>query len=98
MNIANRELVPDQVVQANTAGNDIAPKNRWRPVPDPELSTEIIICLLLEKCNLPFVGLLIIEEPVSFDSLTGNAPNRVHLESWIARRLTALMTEKVMTR
>jgi hypothetical protein len=97
-NIANRELVPDQVGQPNTAGNDIAPKNRWRPVGDPELRAEIIICLFLKKCNLPFVGLLIIEEPVSFDSLTGNAPNRGHLQIWITRRLTAVMAEKVMNR
>jgi hypothetical protein len=96
-NITNRELAPDQIVQPNTAGNDIAPKNRWRPVPDPELSAEMIICLLLKKGNLPFVRHLIIEKSVPFDSLTGNAPNRGHLESWITRRLIALMAEKVMT-
>jgi hypothetical protein len=96
--ITNRELVPDQVVQPNTASDDVAPKNRWRPVPDPELSAETIVCLLLKKCNLAFIGLLIIEEPVPLDSLTSNAPNRGHLESWIARGLIPLMAKKVMTR
>jgi hypothetical protein len=98
VNITNRELVPDQVVQPNSTGDNVTPKNRWRPVPDPELSAETIICFLLKKCNLPFIGLLIIEEPVSFDSLTGNAPNRGHLESWITRRLIPLMAKKIMTR
>jgi hypothetical protein len=74
-NITDDELVPNQVVQPYAASKDIAPKNRWRPVPDPELRAEIIICLLLKKRNLPFVGLLMIEEPVSFDSFASDAPN-----------------------
>ena len=75
VNITNRELAPDQVIQPHTASKDIASKNGWRPFPDPELSAEIIICLLLKKRNLPFVRFLVIEEPVPFDSLTSDAPN-----------------------
>jgi len=74
-NITNRELAPDQVVQPDAASKDVASKNGWRTVPDPELSAEIIICLLLKKRNLPFVRFFKIEEPVSFDSHTSDAPD-----------------------
>jgi len=90
------KLNSDQLIQSRTAGDHIPAKNFRTAVPNSKARTEILIHFFLEEGDLAFVSGLVPEEPVSDDTLPGNALNLVSFDSHVIARRLFVMTEKVV--
>ena len=93
---AGCELSTDQFIEPDPPGDHVTPENGWRPVPNIELNTKVIVCLFLKESDLALIVFFKIKEPISLDPLPRNAPNRLHLNGGISGRLLSMMTEEIV--
>src|SRR5262249_2900848 len=61
----------DELIEIDPPGDHVAPKDRRRLVPDVEFRAQLLIDLVGEEGELPFVVGLEIEEAVPLDAASG---------------------------
>ncbi len=87
----------DEAVELDAAGDDVASKDRWRPIPDVEASAQFLVDFVCEKRDLAFVVRLEIEKPVPFDAASGPAMQVVLFHHGMFARWSPVMTKKIVT-
>ena len=92
------EVLPDQLGKIDIARDNVAPHQARRTVLQLERAAELVQDFARKKCDLPFVIVSIIEEPVAPDAVTSHAFDLRHLNHRVLVRLAVVVAEKVVPR
>lgn len=92
------EILSNQLIQIDLAGQHIASNQRRRAGAELERAAKIIQNLEREKRDLPFVIFFEIEKSIAPNSVPGHAVDRPHFQSRIFIRFALMMAKKIMPR
>jgi hypothetical protein len=92
----NLEFSANQGVQLHTRDNHIAPRGARLSLWQLQFTSEFIEDFHREECDLAFVVLFEVEEPVAADAATRDARDLVHLDHGISTDQLPVVAKEVV--